>query len=767
MRLTVADLDSNELPHSFRAAQLAGLEDNTASLLYVPLPTSLRIRGLDDVIAGLPPWALRNRMTVLGVHPQTAPLLDEDALDDIARRVPGTPLYLLTHGAKSGAVELRSVRGPSIEGLDQARVIEEIRAADMQSILESPGALLPGTDRFHYAGPNDHHYGSFLRPGFALTTNNKLDRVSFWLLPHVRGRRNIVVDHWSMIAIAHHAYTYASRFLSAKTEDPLIEALRGYEAIDTLAPRLRRAFPQPSSAQALLLLSINSSGSMAHDVVLPSLEQAVQSNATVVALASASGDDDREVEALVRLDESFRRQSADSCSLCDLGRTVLPIDKSTYLLKLAAYTETTAIRALDAKATREVIEAYAGIGAFGLHRSHTEAGDERHHGFYIDVLPMIKTQRFQDALRECLACMSGVNPTVVVCPPSEAAATLAEEVAQILGVGKVLMSEEQGLRSLGEDAVRVLCKASDILLVDDVVITGRRIEGFRQELISLRRSLGVSGDFTMGCLVGVARARDEKALQGCRDFVHHRREINETFAAVETLHLPNWDERDCPWCRELRVLVKLPAELADLPDVEERMQQLGRTDGLSTPFFTVGTMARAEAAPPSDADAWLAQSQESPLTDAYGDRFWELNPGSVFGDLQGVDLVVSVAAAVHGLRAKGVGAPGSVEPRLDRRFRPPISKVLDPNLYLFGRFYEPVLLASILRACNEWDIRSPDIDADLASAMDQQLSYLSSGEYLLGEAIILAKLGHLPRDSVKALATSRGGDLAIVANTIL
>jgi pyrimidine operon attenuation protein/uracil phosphoribosyltransferase len=84
-------------------------------------------------------------------------------------------------------------------------------------------------------------------------------------------------------------------------------------------------------------------------------------------------------------------------------------------------------------------------------------------------------------------------------------------------------------------------EAGDIVIVDDVVITGRRIEGFRQQLIALRRHAGLSGDVNLGCLIGVARPRDARALQGSADFVHHRTGSHHSFAAVETLFLPNWD----------------------------------------------------------------------------------------------------------------------------------------------------------------------------------------------------------------------------------
>ncbi|MCR1786712.1 phosphoribosyltransferase domain-containing protein [Nocardioides carbamazepini] len=766
MRLSVADLDSSDDdPQSFRIACPGGLTDETGSILYIPLPAAQRMRGIDDVIAALPAWSLVNHLTVIGVHPWRRDALDSDALGDIASRVSGAPLYVLCHDA-DGNPALEHVRGEKIEGLNEADLIAELRHADVNSVLMTDGAHLPHTAKLHYQGPNGHHYGALLRPGFALTTNNRLDRIAFWLAKDVRDRTNIVVDHWSMIALAHHVAAYAARTFKTNPE-PFIEAVSGYESRETLAPRLRRVFPQPTQGQAMFLLSINSSGAMAHEVVLPALEEAAQRGATAVALATSSAEGDRDVPALAVLDEQFRRHPADACPRCADDTTVIPIQKNTYLMKLAAYTELSAITAKDAERSRDVVEAYAASGAFSLHRDYDEAGEERHHAFYVDLLPMLSTDRFNERLRSAVESLEHINPQVIICPPSQAAQELAAKVADLIGLPAPIVSDERGLSTLPPEQSELLCADVDILLVDDVVITGRRIEAFRQELIRLRRSRDLPSEFNLGCLVGVARARDPRALKGCMDFVHHR-QANKTFAAVETLFLPNWNERKCPWCRELQALTALTGPSRDLPVVETRVAQLFERDGLAEPFFNVSgdDEAASGAGVPGDELAWQKLSEEEKSTKGYAKRFWELNPGSVFGDVQGVNLVISIAAAVQKLRFKYDYDQAPVEPGLDARFRSPIAKVLDPSLYMFGRFYEPVLLASILRVCNPWDLSSPEVDDDLVEGVEQHLNYLSSGEYLMGEAIILGRLERLPARAVKALPEA-GTHLAELASALL
>ncbi|MEO5663747.1 MAG: phosphoribosyltransferase [Nocardioides sp.] len=760
----MADLDAgpDQSSQTIEIKQLDGFEDDGDAVLFVSVPASSRGRGVDNLIANLSAEALHCRVAILGVHPWRREMLDEDAYDDIARRVLGAPIYVLEHDA-DGRPHLRHVHGDAIENLDDESLLSHLRQAEVMAVLTAPGAYLPANDRVHYVGPNGQHYGAFLRPGFALTSNHRLDRVAFWLLPWMRGRRNIVVDHWSLLALAHHAAAYAARHF-LEDFDVYVESLRGYETRESLAPRLRRSLPRTEGA-ALFLLSINSTGSLAHDVVIPALEGARQTGAAAVALGEASSDEGRSVDALAVLDETFKREDAEGCGHCSSTKFALHIDRDTFLMQMAAYTEFTAVTRADARPSTKVIEAYRDLGAFNLHRDYTEEGQERHHAFFVDVEPMLATQRFKKRLMAAVATLDDIEPSVIVCPPSDAATALAHMTAELLGVERVIRTSERGLRSVVSDDFAALRDAEQILLVDDVVITGRRIKAFRQELIKLKRDEKVSGAFSLGCLVGVARPRDAHALRGATDHVHHLG-VNQTFAAVETLYLPNWDQSRCPWCQELRMLDVPEVADLELDYVASRLDALRATGGLTDPFFSgPSTHPESIAEVPTDPDSWETLSRSNKGTAQYGDQYWELNPGSVFGDVQGADLMMSVAAAVQGLRAAG-GADGTEDSRLDTVFRSPVAKVLHPDLYLFGRFYEPVLLAAILRACNSWDLRTPEFDEQLEVGIRDQLEFLSSGQGLMAEAIVHGAARRLPVQHLREIALLHDG-LAPLARTVL
>lgn len=760
MRLTVADLAARTTARSTTVeVEPVGGFDATSSVLFVPLPMTVPPAVVDNALASaVPAWALRNHLTVLGVHSERGDALTGDLLDDVSSRVEGAPLYLLSQNPEGWPL-LRHHSGAQVEDLDETAVVAAVRDADVRSLLLRPGAHLPSTDLLHYEGPNGQHYRAFVRPGFALRTVEDLDRLSFWLLPHLRGRSRLVVDHWSLLGLAYHVAAYTARF-DGSDGRVIVQALESYdEGLDSLASRLRLAFPDESDATAALLLSVNSSGALAHDVILPALVAAQQLSPAAVALAVAPPGPERPVDSLCELGDDFARHAPDLCSACAAGRpAVVPIEHDTYLMRLAAYATETEITEKDGKDAKDVVGAYAGRGVFTVHRSHT---DGRHHAFYVDIMPMLDTDRFRDRLARELEPLAVEPPDAIVHPPMRAPAALASIVAEALGVERVIACDERRLKSDAE-AGGVLGTADRVLVVDDVVITGRRLEGYRQQLIRLRREAGGSGLVDLRCLVALARTRKYSALKGVQNIVHHKTSAPR-FAAVETLYLPDWSEAECPWCLEHRLLEGLGDAIRALPMIRDRLSLLSEPGGLADGLFLPWPSDVVDDLPlPGDEQGWKEAAQNAPNPERYAGRYWELNPGSVFGDLQGADLMVSVASSVQRLR---MGPPGAVdgEPRLDEVFRSPISKTLDPNLYLLGRFYEPVLIAAILRACRAWDVRSPEADVELARRMAEHLTYLTSSGGMVGELLLQAALGRLPVVAEFARLGADGSDERQVA----
>ena len=440
------------------------------------------------------------------------------------------------------------------------------------------------------------------------------------------------------------------------------------------------------------------------------------------------------------LNHDFARQKHEECQVCARGNsTLIPIQHDSYLLNLAAYIQKTAITREAAQVSTEVVNRYRGIGAFWVHRTHS---DGRRHGYFIDLAPILQLEIFKKRLVEIVRPWQDVDIELILHPDNEVASKLASMVADELGVTNVIKCNERQLSRLSCGEMDTLLRARRICLVDYVVISGARVYGYRNALNTIYQRNGIER-CELYCLVGIARTLSEKALISVSDVVHHS-SANPRFLSVECFFLPNWDEKECRWCAELRVLGQLPRDIQDRPLIHNRLQALSLTAGLVDDLFLPWTGGE-EMGQIGSNDAWPDDESEYNSS-----RFWELGPKSVFGDVQSADLAVSVAAAVQRLRGSRKEGGTWRESNLDEVFHSPVAKVLDPELYLAGRYYEPVLVASILRALKPHDIRAPGDDFYLHERI-KLLAAVDSSRELHGELVLAAALNQLTYASHNAL----------------
>lgn len=749
MRVYVADPGASGGPAE--PMETLGFADapNISSVMWVPFPRFLDPMQLDFFVANLPSFILRSDITIIGLHPNTAQqvLGDPDILDDVARRIEGAPLLVVYH--EQSRLVIKQARGERIAGLESSSTLDRIREHDIAEVVRRPGAELPKHPGIHYQGPNGDHYKAFLRPGFAARSTEDLDRLAFWLAPLLVGKNCLLVDHWSMISIAYHVGRYSSEL--GETDAVRVESLRTYdEDRDILASRLKGAFGTIESDAGAVLVSVNSSGRLARDVLLPAMRDVGFSSPIGIALTRTPTPSEFELSSLTTLNDDFMRQGPAECEACTLGHsTLVPIQHDSYLLNLAAYTQKTAITRQVARPSTEIIERYGGIDAFWVHRTHS---DGRHHAYFVDLTPILECETFRQRLAEIVNPWRDVGIDLIVHPDQAEATQLATMVAEELGVRNIVGSSE-GFQQLSPEEKNILLRARRICLVDDVVISGARVFGYRNAL-NLTRRHHQSGEYELYCLVGVARTRSEKALMAVSDIVHHSSN-RPHFLSVERFFLPSWGEEECPWCAELRILRNLPLEVQERPLIRDRLQALhdsgGLVDGLFLPWTNGEGSRQAESM-----DHWPADDPK------YVGRFWELGPKSVFGEVQGADLAVSVAAAIQQLRGERRQTDGTwQESDLDEVFHSPLAKVLDPSLYLAGRYYEPVIVASILRASKRHDIRVPGDDINLHERVNL-LATIESLKDLHGELVLASVLDQLPRASHYALSQAHPDIVAFV-----
>lgn len=703
MRVNVTDLHRRGDPHGFET-DAPGIPWGT--VLYVPVPRWTQLEAIEPLLdAQRAQWRRSAQAAVLRLHRPEADRLRQDRrlIEDLRRRFDGRPLLLCTLGDGGAPVTESLIDAVSF---DADALHRALRAAELDALLTLPGVLLPANDDFHYQGPNGKLYKSFIRVGTAVQGPDVLECLAFWIVEHLVGGPVVVLDTWTIISIGLALSRYVGDCGLSHLAPRAIETPRSYdEDRALLMARLRAIRGGDDSLPVLVLSSVSSTGQQAEELA-DGCRSAGFTDVRNVALYGPTGAPDTMCPQ-----DAVGRYWSPTDDDFQLTTPAVPIDKTTYLLDVSVLATRTRINRPNAQQAWEFFDRYRGADCISVHRDQHDS--ERHHAIYVDVTRLAETPAFQHRLEQLLVRLDRAD--VVLCPDHRAAADLAGMVARRLSCPRIICDEDQ-LTRLGDADRELLRSARRILIVDDCVITGSRLRGYRQHLLD-------AGFVTEGdppeihLLVGVARTDDNTSLRWIADMV----DDPSRFHPVETLLLPHWDEIDCPWCWELSQLraargPNLPHSEA-LADRYYALQDVKH--GLSNRLFLFWGPEHSPAEVPR----------------------WTLGPGSIFHATTQAELFAAVASAVQSLRAAG---------DLSERFAPPLSKVLDPKFWLRGRYYDAVLTACILRATRRHDVRTTTIEAEVSRDVDSRLGE-QAYRPLRAELLLACARGHLPMPTTPGL----------------
>lgn len=663
-------------------------------LLYIPLPRRADLYQLDEIV----PPALRrsSEAVVFRAHsPEADALLSGSSGQDLAerlhRRFEGRAIWVLER--RSGSPSLTPLPGghPSpLTDEDARRLIAALRHAELLRLTNRPGVRLPVLPDFHYRGPNGSHYASFIRLGPALQSIDAAEGICFWLLDDLRDRRLIVTDSWTTLALGYAAARY-SRDVTTTSSPPhweaRIECVRGYGERDIdLVQRLMLLRDEVASRSTVLsIVSVGSSGRLARRVKTACADAGLGDVRTVSLFGTPSCNAAECGEIFARLGDEFERHDARTCPMCRKKSALVIIDPTTYLLAVSAAVQQTDIKRTDAESAFGVIDRYRGTGFIRIHRQHHDGS--RHHCIDVDVDALLAhSAEFRQRLSDSCARLRG-HVDLGLVPGHTAARNLAALVQQEIGI-EVIECDEVDLPRLGDPQRTALTTARQILLIDDVTISGTRLRGYRG---LLARAGFVTAATRIRAFVGIARPDGRAKLRGIMNMFDASDGV-PGLTRVEELILPDWDRDQCPWCIELDALNQWAHRFAESGPMSRRRQFLTRQDvGLQNGLFL----------------HWSSS----------GTFDFHLGPASMFAPQGSTDaeLFASVASALQSMRS------GGDRSRLDEDFTQPVAKVLNPDLYLTGRFYDDIIRAAILRAARPHDLRAPKIERRLVRAITREL----------------------------------------------
>src|SRR5689334_18291326 len=148
---------------------------------------------------------------------------------------------------------------------------------------------------------------------------------------------------------------------------------------------------------------------------------------------------------------------------------------------------------------------------------------------------MFGVPEFRDAYSSKLEELRG-SIDLILCPAHEAASMMADVARRLLRL-PVIVCDENRLTDLPAEQQQLVRNSSSLLILDDVVISGDRLRGYRQFLFELGRT---SGDVHV--LVALSRPTSNDNAEGLRNLADQMTDTERSFHTIEEVLLPNWDE---------------------------------------------------------------------------------------------------------------------------------------------------------------------------------------------------------------------------------
>jgi hypothetical protein len=453
---------------------------------------------------------------------------------------------------------------------NETRLITDIREEELRKLASESGALYEG-NRFHFFRlPSGQTADFFLRTGNCLAKRESLHILAFWALPSLETTNLIICDTWSISTLGMYLARLAERYTGRRYD---CQYLSKYLSEDIA-----------SSSEVLELLEQASDGRIAPVFLVSALSSGRSLRTYVEAFGTLFEDEKPSVVTVYLLGESLAPDLEASidvlvlCSLADIleargleglvddvsleeGQKIFTIDAQTYFPR---YFEPKEHRFTPSKFTaksKHFFETYAGHQIFSVCRdgsSNTKLNLRRHHAFHVDILKLVSSSEFQVRAEKLIKSLD--RPTHIVHLKKPADARFAQVVSECFPDDSPIdLIECSGYRRIPkrQDILRVLADPNaNVWFLDAMYISGQSTaQDFEQGLRSGLSTQGLSEyPSRISFLVGLLRPDLSAKITSDNGTMirlscptrHGEIVVN----SVEEVLLPNWDQTQCPWCKE-------------------------------------------------------------------------------------------------------------------------------------------------------------------------------------------------------------------------
>lgn len=661
-------------------------EFNSSELGVFHLPSGCTLRDAAERLSRMAPDRFRTPSAFAFIF--DSEITDSCKPKDLSRYDTSRPYFVVDF--YNGTERLRKLNHDRLDEIGSRPQIDEICKCDLMDLMTSEGTnciLEPGGN-YHFVTPALLHTDRFIRIGDLVRSKEGLDRLAFWMRRTMNNTDALLVDTWSISSIALRAILLSGRQLpfDCLPEHPTYNTEKCDSVINNLVNTINGA------GRILILVSISGSGRLIQKIrnILAKYPNIQTHFISLFGFNSTPPD----IHCLARIDNRGITYTEENCNLCQNQSIPIQIDSSSYHINTwREHLVSTAECHFDT--ARDFINNYRDTAnLFWVHRN--DQADSRHHAFDIDVNTLLDTPSFIRKHIEITNHFKG-NVDLIISPLHSTALRACLIASEILKVPFVVHDTLDPESTTNSDR-EALNKARSLLIVDDTVNSGSRIQRYIQ---SIRE--GNYGSFSeINVHVALARTETGAELKRLSDSIRTKHPWKGCITSTEQINLPRWNSSQCPWCKEFDFFSKL-AELYPVPPtwLTKRLSLLGKTSqGLTkNPLFILSTAPE----PNLGRGSVICKEGTTPMP-----------------------VLFAVASALQQHRS---------DTNLEKQLFPgfPLANVLDHTV-LKNRFTEGLIRATFLRCLTRSELgvrQSAETWKALASAMIENNQTCLRGELLV------------------------------------
>jgi hypothetical protein len=453
--------------------------------------------------------------------------------------------------ARSRKPQLKALWGKA--PLPPLRVLRELETHGL--VRARGGVLHAGGDHYHLE--SGYHQTSYVRLRDVLLDLADLRRIADWFMPFVDQRTVVLGSRPSLapliLAIQLAAQRRFGWKLSASTLESYPRAQRS--AARSVSDLLR------GGGRLLVVVGVDRDDQQANELLLPA-----RARSKAITLVDISTRGTPRAESFARFPTPRWRVDAQSetCGdTCSLDR-VIGVDPATEELKARPRRSRRVVASTLFRSKEDFWEAVSETSALRLHQDvrypeNDDAAEPRHRPIDIDLGRLLHDNHVWTTCKSRLAGLPA-TPDVALIPSHDVSEAL-EVLVQEVHPKTIPAIVEAG--PLDADVVDVLHSATDVLILDDAIVTGKTVlrmldrirvalgdEHFAEKRVSIFTPLLCPSH------PGTAKRIRNKLAPGARS-----RETHFGLSFIYAYDIPLPDDEACPWCEEKVLLTLLRPKL--------------------------------------------------------------------------------------------------------------------------------------------------------------------------------------------------------------